>query len=146
MTTARKLFGQDIALTEDFQVRTAASGELILTDGVDTANQDIRLRLFTPLGTLFYDAGFGSLVMQFIRDESSELTRAALCAEAARRIEEDAAVAPGTADCAVAAWDDSGVTLKATYRLIDEDHPYNLILSLDRQTGEMVVKDVNARQ
>lgn len=146
MTAPRELFGQDIALTEDCQVKVAASGELILTDGVDTANQDIRLRLFTPLGTLFYDTDFGSLVMQFIRDESSELTRAALCAEVARRIEEDAAVAPGTADCAVAAWDEAGVTLKATYRLIDEDHPYNLILSLNRQTGEMVVKDVNARQ
>ena len=41
------LWGQDIALDDSGQARVAANGELLLTDGVETGVQDIRLRLFT---------------------------------------------------------------------------------------------------
>ena len=47
------LWGQDIALDVDGQAKVAANGELVLTEGVDTGVQDIRLRLFTRLGSLF---------------------------------------------------------------------------------------------
>ena len=56
------LWGQDIALDDSGQARVAANGELLLTDGVETGVQDIRLRLFTRLGNLFYDREFGSLI------------------------------------------------------------------------------------
>ena len=49
------LWGQDIALDGSGQARVAANGELVLTDGVDTGVQDIRLRMLmravkNPLG------------------------------------------------------------------------------------------------
>ena len=54
MSTDTDLWGQDIALDADMQAQVAANGTLVLTDGVDTGVQDIRLRLFTRLGNLFY--------------------------------------------------------------------------------------------
>lgn len=66
MSTSPDLWGQDIALDESGQAKIAASGELILTDGLETGLQDIRLRLFTRLGTLFYDEDFGSLLHDWI--------------------------------------------------------------------------------
>ena len=64
MNTANELWGQDIALDDNGQARVAANGELVLTDGVETGVQDIKLRLFTRLGSLFYDLDFGSLIAQ----------------------------------------------------------------------------------
>ena len=77
MSTSPDLWGRDIALDDAGQARIAASGELILTDGVETGLQDIRLRLFTRLGTLFYDDEFGSLVHDWILEESTEANRTA---------------------------------------------------------------------
>ena len=49
------IWGQDIALDASGQARVAANGELVLTEGVETGVQDVRIRLSTYLGTLFYD-------------------------------------------------------------------------------------------
>ena len=40
----------------------AYGAELVLTDGVETGVQDIKLRLIPRLGALFYDLDFGSLI------------------------------------------------------------------------------------
>lgn len=46
--TTTDLWGQDIALDGSGQARVAANGELVLTDGVDTGVQDIRLAHVHP--------------------------------------------------------------------------------------------------
>lgn len=94
-TSSSDLWGQDIALDDDGQARIAASGELILTDGVETGLQDIRLRLFTRLGTLFYDDEFGSLIHDWILEESTDSNRAAFCSEVVMRVEADPRVELG---------------------------------------------------
>ena len=106
MSTSPDLWGRDIALDESGQARIAASGELILTDGVETGLQDIRLRLFTRLGTLFYDDEFGSLVHDWILEESTEATRAAFCSEVVMRVEADPRVTLGSVSCSVLLWDE----------------------------------------
>ena len=68
--TTTDLWGQDIALDDSWQARVAANGELLLTDGVATGVQDIRLRMFTRLGNLFYDREFGSLIHDWILEDS----------------------------------------------------------------------------
>ena len=113
MSTSPDLWGQDIALDESGQARIAASGELILTDGVETGLQDIRLRLFTRLGTLFYDDEFGSLVHDWILEESTEATRAAFCSEVVMRVEADPRVALGSVSCSVLLWDEWRLTARA---------------------------------
>ena len=140
------VYGQDIALGADWQPLVAADGSLILTAGVDTGVQDVRLRLFTPLGELFYDIEFGSLVHEWVKAESTAASRAAFCQEVRRRIQVDPRVVVGSAACSILAWDETGVTARATWRFIDETHPFNLILTVEGSMVTAVLDDVNPRE
>lgn len=139
------IFGQDIKIDETGQAMVAANGELVLTVGVETGVQDIRLRLFTPLGRLFYDQGFGALLYDWVKEENTPANRAALEAEVERRIQTDPRVVVGSSDATVTAWDTSSVVVHASWQFIEEDHPFNLVISFDANKGEMVIKDVDPR-
>lgn len=131
-----KIWGQDIALGVNGQAKVAANGELILTDGTDTGLQDIALRLYTYLGTLFYDLDFGSLLPDWFYEESTPLTRATLLSEITQRIEADPRVTVGSVRCKLLGWNEKGVSVQAEWRFIDEDHPFNLVLQLDKSAQE----------
>jgi len=139
------LFGQDIKLDEAGQALVASNGELILTLGAETGLQDVRLRLMTPLGELFYDVEFGSLVHEFFLDENSAARRAGFEAEVEQRIEEDPRVVLGSVACAVSSFNERGFSAQVSWEFIDEDHPFNLVLSYDADKKEMVIADVNPR-
>lgn len=142
------IFGQDIKLDVSTGLAlVAANGELLLTDGVETGIQDIRLRLGTPLEELFYDVDFGSLIHQWFLDENTQGSRAAFEAEVERRIEEDPRVTLGTASCSVLTWNERGFTARANWEFIapEDDHPFNLVISYDSINKELVIKDVNPR-
>ena len=139
------LFGQDIKVGDDGQVLVAADGELLLTSGVETGLQDIRLRLESPLGELFYDVDFGSLIHEWYMDENTTANRNGFEAEVEQRIEEDPRVLLGTVSCKVVFWNETGFTAQAAFEFIGEDHPYNLVISYDSDKKELVIKDVNPR-
>lgn len=139
------LWGQDIALDNYGQARIAANGELLLTDGTATGVQDIRLRLFTRLGHLFYDREFGSLIHDWIHEESTAGNRAAFEAEIIMRVEEDPRTVPGSVSCSVTAWDETSITATASWRFLEEDTPLNLVLQVSKLTMEMVIKDADPR-
>ncbi|WP_302540137.1 baseplate assembly protein [Bilophila wadsworthia] len=141
MSTSLDLWGQDIALDDDGQARIAASGELILTDGVETGLQDIRLRLFTRLGTLFYDEDFGSLVHDWILEESTEANRAAFCSEVVMRVEADPRVELGSVSCSILRWDERQLAARVRWTFIGEDHPLNIVLQMDKSTLTAVIAD-----
>ena len=132
------LWGQDIALDDSGQARVAANGELLLTDGVETGVQDIRLRLFTRLGNLFYDREFGSLIHDWILEDSTAGNRAAFESEIVMRIEEDPRVVVGSVRCTV-------ITALASWRFLDEDTPLNLVLQVNKLTMELVIEDADPR-
>lgn len=134
------LWGQDIALGANGQAKVAANGELVLTDGTDTGLQDIALRLFTYLGTLFYDLDFGSLLPDWYFEESTPLTRATLLSEITSRIEADPRVSVGSVRCKLLGWDEKGVNVQAFWKFIDDDQPYNLVLQLDKNVHELVIE------
>lgn len=127
----------------DGQVKIASNGELILTTSVDTGVQDIMLRLFTRLGTLFYDREFGSLIHDWILEESTAANRAALCAEVAMRLEADPRVVLGSVRVSVLKWDEISIILLCQWQFIDEDHPLNLVMQADKLTRQWIVADVN---
>lgn len=139
------LFGQDIKLNDAGQALVAANGELLLTSGTATGVQDIRLRLETALGELFYDTDFGSLIHEWYHDENTQAARQAFEAEVERRIDLDPRVVLGTPNCSVTKWDETGFTASATWEFIGEDHPFNLVISYDSKKTEMVIIDVNPR-
>ena len=139
------VFGQDIKLDDNGQALVAANGELFLTSGVETGLQDIRLRLGTPLGELFYDIDWGSLIHEWYLDENTRASRDGFEAEVERRIEEDPRTVLGTVSCSVVSFNESGFTAQAAWEFIGEDHPFNLVISYDSAKKELVIKDVNSR-
>ena len=141
--TNTDLWGQDIALDSAGQALVAANGELVLTDGPETGEQDIRLRLFTRLGSLFYDTEFGSLIHDWILEESTEEDRAAFCLEVLMRVEADPRVVPYSVTTSVLKWDERYLIAAVRWRFIDVDQPFNLVMQLDKDTKELIVKDAN---
>lgn len=137
------VFGQDIKVDENMQVVVAANGEAVLTEGAGTGSQDIKLRLYTYLGKLFYDKEYGSLIMDWVHDENTDDNRLALVAEVVRRVRLDPRVEYGTVAASVLDWDETGVKLDLSWQFIDEDHLFNLVIAVDTEKGEMVIEDVN---
>jgi len=137
------IFAQDIALDETGQARVAANGELVLTEGPETGVQDIKLRLSTYLGTLFYDKEYGSLLPDWMYAENDELARIGFAAEAKRRVNEEPRVQPGSVSCTVLLWDELSLQAEVQFSFIEENHAYNLIIEADHSKKEMVIKDAN---
>lgn len=142
MTAIDEIFGSDIKLDPDGQAVAAANGELILTRGGETGLQDVRLRLMMPLGSLFYDKDYGSLIHEWIREENTSLARMGFTAEVERRVKLDPRVDGGTVACSIRAWDAEGITAGLSFRFVDEDHVNNLVITAGDDVG-VVVKDVN---
>ena len=145
-TATTDLWGQDIALDDSGQAKVAANGELVLTSGVETGVQDIKLRLFTRLGALFYDLDFGSLISDWFYEDSTATTRAAFLAEVTMRVEEDPRVVVGSVKSSYLAWDENSLTVAVEWRFINEDQPLNLVLQADKSVRELVIKDGNYKE
>ncbi len=139
------LWGQDIALDDDCQAKAAANGELVLTSDVDTGVQDIRLRLMTYLGSLFYDLDFGSLIPDWFYEESTTLTRDAFVAELISRVESDPRVAVGSVSAKIIAWDAKSISATIDWKFISEDQPMNLVLQYDKDIRQLIVSDGRRR-
>lgn len=137
------LWGRDIALDAAGQALVAANGELVLTMGVETGVQDIKLRLFTYYGSLFYDTRYGSRVRDWILEESTAANRAAFCAEVVMRVEEDPRVVPYSVTCSILKWDEKQLVAQARWQFIDEDAAFNLVMQMNKETKELIVHDAN---
>lgn len=140
-TITTELWGNDIALDPSGQALVAANGEFILTDGVDTGLQDIRLRLFTRLGTLFYDVEFGSLIHDWILEESTPENRSAFTAEVTMRVECDPRVVVGSVRTDIMQWDERSLYAVVQWHFIGEDQPQNLVLQADKAIGSLLISD-----
>lgn len=143
MKIINELWGQDIALDENNNPLVAANGEFVLTSGVETPLQDIKLRLFTRLGTLFYDKEYGSLIHDFIFDENTAQNRAALLSEIIMRIEKDPRVETGKISAKILKWDEKGVEVTVNFTLIGEDTETNLLLRGDSYSRTLIIEDIN---
>lgn len=141
MSNVTDLWGQDISLDESGQARVAANGELVLTQGVETGVQDIKFRLFTRLGALFYDLDFGSLISDWFYEDSTATTRTAFLAEVTMRVEEDPRVVVGSVKSFFLAWDEKSLTVAVKWRFIGSDQQLNLVLQADKSVRELVIKD-----
>lgn len=144
-TVTNDLWGQDIALDDNGHALVSANGELVLTNGVETGLQDIRLRLFTRLGELFYDKDFGSLLHDWVLEESTPATRAAFESEVIMRVEDDPRVVVGSVSCSVTAWDATTLSAQLRFSFVGEYLPINLILQVNTLTATFVLHDVNPR-
>lgn len=143
MTTIDDIYGSDILLDEDGQAVVAANGELVWGEGLTAAIQDIRLRVFTGLGGLFYDQDFGSTIPDYIHDEGTKANRLGLAAEAKRRVQMDSRVLAGSVTSKVLKWDEKSILIEVSWRFWETEEPQNLTITLKRPAGTRVTEDVN---
>ncbi len=136
-------FGKDILLNEDGQAAVAANGELVWCDGETAAVQDIRLRVLTMLGGLFYDRRFGSTIPNYIFGDNTKANRLSLQAEVKRRVEMDARVAGGTVASVIRSWDERGLALDIGWRFKDSSGPQNISVTLTRSGRNHLVEDIS---
>lgn len=141
MRQATDIWGSDIALGESNQAIVAANGELALTQGVDTGVQDIKLRLFTYFGTLFYDKDYGSRIFDYVYGENTEENRAAFLADVEMCVEADPRVVPHSVKASVLKWNESQFIAAVRWTFVDIDQPNNLVMQANKATRELIVKD-----
>ncbi len=144
MSTTAEIYGQDIWLSS-CQARVAANGEAVTCSGISTVLQDIELRLRQPLGELFYDVEFGSLIHEWVKEESTTQTRQALAAEVKKRIMLEPRVKPETVATSVLAWDETSVSILAKFELILDNHGYNIVVQTGEDFVDVALQDINPR-
>lgn len=137
------LYGRDILLDAELQAVVAANGEAAVSTGPRTAIQNIRLRLATPLGALFYDKDFGSLLHYYFHAENTPANRLGLVAEIEQRVSRDSLVQTGSVTARIVKWDHLGVLVEAKFSLIEEASIHSLVIGIDNESMDVVIQDVN---
>ncbi len=132
--TSESLYGQDIQVDSDLDAALSASGEMIVTTSERAALQDIKARIETPVGGLFYDAGFGSNLIVNLYDENTETVRQQIVLEVESVIEQDPRVVIGSVAASVKSWDEKTLTIETFFRLIDDTNTYNLVVAVGQNT------------
>lgn len=119
------IFGSDIYMDDDFKPSILNNGELRLVTGTETILQDIRLRLITLKGTLFYDTTYGSDVPLFINDD--EIDNTSISSEVTRSLEADPRVEPYSVSTVIERNMDE-ISIVVSFQLIGNDTPYNITI------------------
>ncbi|MCP4162603.1 MAG: GPW/gp25 family protein [Deltaproteobacteria bacterium] len=143
MTDYNEIFGQDVKLDSNFQVVSAANGEVVLTEGSETGVQDIRLRFKTPKGSLFYDPDYGSELFKYYYAENTKGNRLGIVSEIRSCLNADPMVKHNSVKAAVKSWDEKGVVVDFSWVFIGEDSEHNKVLSINSENMDMVIKDAN---
>ncbi|MGD9809632.1 MAG: baseplate assembly protein [Deferribacterales bacterium] len=131
---------KDIYVDENLTPAVTAQGEVLMVSGVQVILQDIALRLKTPLGSLFYDEEFGSLLYLFKNDENTAVNRQAIIAEIENRIDLDTRVIPLSVSASVISWDKEGISVSASFRLYETETEYFMHISIGDDIN-VVVQD-----
>ncbi len=135
-------YGQDIKLDDQLQPVTSATGEPALTVGVETAIQQIRMALVTPIGSLFYDQDFGGYMHEFKRENNDETEQLSLVSELVRTVNKDENVRPNETTAEILSMEGNGITAQVTFNLINEDNPFNLVIEKNSDLS-LLIKDIN---
>ncbi len=146
MSQTTDIWGADIALDAQSHALVAANGELVLTDGVSTGVQDIKLRLFTYLGTLFYDRSYGSKIYDYAYGDNMQENRSAFLADVLMCVEADPRVVPHSVKTSILKYDESLFIASLQWRFIDVDQPLNLVMQANKATKELIIKDADFKQ
>jgi len=141
--TSEQLFGQDIMIDGDLDAALSASGEMILTTGERAALQDIKARVETPIGGLFYDQAFGSRLVLNLYDEITAAVRQMIVLELEEVIENDPRVVMGSVTAEVVSWDHRSVTVQTSFSLIGEQNTYNLVVEVGQNTVRVLDDNTN---
>ncbi|MEO2069430.1 MAG: hypothetical protein ABGX27_07995 [Desulfurobacteriaceae bacterium] len=136
-------FGIDIyCINGDFQV--LPSGDLTLVSGLHCLAQDIINRLKTVKGSHFAHPDYGIDLHRFIKRQWDPITELDLLSAIGDEVEKDPRVLEAKATR-------KNLTLRSieillTVTPVGFNNPFNLIISIDRDSGEVYAKVANTRE
>lgn len=120
----------DIALDAEGEI-VWEYADLALVEGKDCLLQDIKTRLMTDIGALFYDTAFGSGVLRYIQAPADELTLLELKAAVKDALETETRIDNNSIAVKVSADKKGVLTVLISFVIAENGNNVNLVLSLD---------------
>lgn len=104
---------------------------IALVEGTGCLLQDIKTRLMTDTGTLFYDPSFGSGVLRYIQAPGDELTLLELKAAVKDALETEPLIDNNSVAVNVSADKKGILSAQISFMIAEDGSSVNLALSLD---------------
>lgn len=120
------IYGSDILFDTDFEL--VLTGDIEITEGIPCLVQDIKHRLLTPRGNLFYNPDYGVDIYKYINDENIFMNRMALSQDIKKEVESDPRVRTGSVSVNIEDWDLKKIQLKVTFTPVEKDNPVNILI------------------
>lgn len=120
----------DIALDAEGEI-VLEYADMALVEGTGCLLQDIKTRLMTDIGALFYDTAFGSGVLRYIQAPADELTLLELKAAVKDALETEPRIDNTGVAVKVSADKEGILTAAVSFIIADNGNNVNLVLSLD---------------
>lgn len=120
----------DIALDAEGEI-VLEYADMTLVEGKDCLLQDIKTRLMTDIGALFYDTAFGSGVLRYIQAPADELTLLELKAAVKDALETEPRIDNNSVAVKVSADKEGILSAQISFMIAENGGAVNLVLSLD---------------
>lgn len=130
--------GIDMAFDGDLM--PIPTGDAQIVEGKTCLLQDLRHRLMTPKGGLWYDPSYGIDIYQYMHLEDTPINQLSLQQELQDAVEADPRIEPGSVTVLIVEWDLEKIKVQVSCRPIDGGTPINLVLgySLTEITAEAI--------
>lgn len=122
--------GTDIALDAEGEI-VLEYADLALVEGTGCLLQDMRTRLMTDTGALFYDNSFGSGVLRYIQASADELTLLELKAALKDTLETESRIDSNSVAVKVSADKEGILSAQISFVIAESGNNVNLVLRLD---------------
>lgn len=132
------LHDTDIKLDNNWQLTSAANGDAPLASDKECIIQDIRLEALSQEGELFYDEDWGWSLLDFMQVQDDELERIEIEQRIRTKLSRREEIDNETIKIGLSFQDDK-MTVKTTFKFIDDSKQYDLEVLLDRVRAEVVV-------
>lgn len=128
----------DIKLDGNWQLTSAANGDLPLVTRLDCLLQDIQLEALSQEGELFYDEAWGWSMLDFMQAQDDDLTRVEIIQRVKVKLSQRPDVNPDTIRTHVE-FEGDVITIEVVFRFFGDSQDYRLAIGLDRVNIEVVI-------
>ena len=128
----------DIKLDGNWQLTSAANGDLPLVTRLDCLLQDIQLEALSQEGELFYDEAWGWSMLDFMQAQDDDLTRVEIIQRVKVKLSQRPDVNPDTIRTHVE-FEDDVITIEVVFKFFGDSQDYRLAIGLDRVNIEVVI-------